>query len=108
MADEGKTVGDEIKIEPETIQKLADILSEEVCGPLDEAAEAVEGASTEFWNWGNCFTAMDYAHVEVKQVTKQNIHSFAEKTVKEEIGEKLHITGKNWKEAEEKSTVKKA
>ena len=100
--------GHEIKIEPETIQKLAEILAAEVCEPLDQAAEMVEGAKTEFYNWGNCFTAMDYAHAEVKQVTKQNIKSFSEKSVKEELGEKLHITGKNWKEAEEKSKVKKA
>jgi hypothetical protein len=99
--------GHEIKLEPETIQKLADILSEEVCAPLEEAAELCEGAQTEFWNWGNSFTSMDYTHVEVRAVTVQNIKSFADKTVKEEIGEKLHITGKNWKEAEEKSTVQK-
>jgi hypothetical protein len=99
--------GHEIKLEPETIQKLADILSEEVCAPLEEAAELCEGAQTEFWNWGNSFTYTDYAHVEARSVTVQNIKSFADKTVKEEIGEKLHITGKNWKEAEEKSTVEK-
>jgi hypothetical protein len=97
----------EIKLEPETIQKLADILTEEVCAPLEEAAHTVEEASTEFWNWGNCFSWTDYAHTECKQVTKQNIESFANKAVKEEIGEKLRITANNWKEAEEKSKVKK-
>jgi hypothetical protein len=104
---EGGGGGHEIKLEPETIQKLADILSEEVCAPLKEAAELCEGAKTEPWNWGNSFTYTDYAHAEVKAVTVQNIKSFGDRTVKEEIGEKLHITGKNWKEAEEKSTVKK-
>jgi hypothetical protein len=99
--------GHEIKIEPETIQKLADIITEEVCAPLDEAAELIEGAGTELWNWGNTFTSMDYAHVEVRQVTKQNVKSFADKSIKEDLGEKLHITGKNWKESEEKSTVHK-
>jgi Cys-tRNA synthase (O-phospho-L-seryl-tRNA:Cys-tRNA synthase) len=100
--------GHEIKIEPETIQKLAEILAEEVCEPLDRAGEMIEGASTEFYNWGAQFTAMDYTHAEIKQITKQTIKSFAEKSIKEDIGEKLHITGKNWKEAEEKSKVKKA
>jgi hypothetical protein len=99
--------GHEIKLEPETIQKLADILTEEVCAPLEEAAELCEGAQTEFWNWGNSFTAMDYAHVEVRAVTVQNVKSFGDKAVREDMGEKLHITGKNWKEAEEKSKIKK-
>ena len=36
--------GHEIKIEPETIQKPADIISEEVCAPLDEGVELLEGA----------------------------------------------------------------
>ena len=98
--------GHEIKLKPETIQKLADILSEEVCAPLEEAAKSCEEAKTDFWNWGNSFTYTDYAHTAVKAVTVQNIKSFKDRTVKEEIGEKLHITGKNWKEAEEKRTVK--
>jgi hypothetical protein len=100
-------VSGEIKLKPETIQKLADILTEEVCTPLDEAAETVEQASPQFWNWGKCFTSTDYAHTEVKQVTRQNVKSFADRTIKEDIGEKLHITAKNWKEAEDKSKVKK-
>lgn len=101
-------MSDEIRLKPETIQKLADILTEEVCDPLEKAAKLVENAKTEFYNWNTNFSKADYAHTACKQVTVQNIESFSEKTIKEEIGEKLHITGKNWKEAEEKSTVKKA
>lgn len=101
-------MSDEIRLEPETIQKLADILTEEVCEPLKKAAELVEQAKTEFYNWNTNFSKADYAHAACKQVTIQNIESISEKTIKDEIGEKLHITGKNWKEAEQKSTVKKA
>ncbi|MCW2947175.1 MAG: hypothetical protein JWR24_3892 [Actinoallomurus sp.] len=101
-------MSDEINIEPETIQKLADILTEEVCEPLKKAAELVEQAKTEFYNWGTNLSKADYAHAACKQVTIKNIDSFGDKSIKEDIGQKLHITGKNWKEAEEKSTVKKA
>jgi hypothetical protein len=100
-------VGDGIKVNHQQILKLADILQEEVCGPLEEAAKTAEEAEPNAFNWGAAFNAMFGAHAEVKDVVIQNIKSWSEKTAKEEFGEKLGITAAIWKEAEEKSTPKK-
>lgn len=101
-------MGDGIKVNHQQILKLATILEQEVCEPLDAAAETAEEAEPNAFNWGAAFNAMFGAHAEVKHVVIQNIKSWSEKTAKEEFGEKLGITAAIWKEAEEKSKVKKA
>jgi len=100
-------VGDGIKVNHKQILRLRDILKDEICEPLDAAAKVAEEAEPNAFNWGAAFNAMFGAHAEVKDVVIQNIKSWSEKTVKEEFGEKLGITAAIWKEAEDKSTLKK-
>lgn len=101
-------MGDGIKVNHQQILKLATLLDEEVCGPLDEAEKSADEAEPNAFNWGGSFNAMFAAHAEIKDVVMQNIKSWSEKTAKEEFGEKLGITAAIWKEAEEKSKPKKA
>ncbi len=95
-------MSDEIKVNHEQLLKIVESL-EGVIEPLDKAGETVEEAEPTVFNWGLCFNSMFAAHAETKAVFMQNIHSWAEKTVREDFGERLGITAAVWKEAEEKS-----
>jgi hypothetical protein len=98
----------EIKLKPEEIKKLAEILTDKVCEPLEKAAEAIEEAESKasFENFGLKFASTEIAHIICVQISHQNVKSFADKTVKEDIGEKLHITAETWREAEHQSETK--
>jgi hypothetical protein len=98
----------EIKLEPEQIKKLAEILAEKVCEPLEHAAEAIEEAEKKasFQNFGLKFASTEIAHIICVQISHQNVKSFSDKTVKEDIGKKLHITAQVWREAEHESETK--
>jgi hypothetical protein len=98
----------EIKLKPEQIKKLAEILTDRVCEPLEHAAEAIEEAEGEagFQNFGLKFASTEVAHIICVQISHQNVKSFSDKTVKEDIGEKLHITAQTWHEAEHQSKTK--
>lgn len=108
VADTGGGGGHDVKLRPEQIQKLADLLEQEVCSELDAAKAAIGKSSPQFYNWGGNFAAMTAAHTEIKSVTTENITSFSDKTVKQQFGNALHITAQNWKHAEDKSKVKGA
>jgi hypothetical protein len=98
----------EIKLEPEQIKKLAEILTDRVCEPLEHAAEAIEQAEQKagFQNFGLKFAATEIAHIICVQISHQNVKSFSDKTVKEDIGKSLHITAETWREAEHESETK--
>lgn len=98
----------EIKLEPEQIKRLAEILTDKVCEPLELAAEAIEGAEKEagFVNFGMKFGSTEIAHIICVQISHQNVKSFSDKTVKEDIGKALHITAGVWREAEHESETK--
>jgi hypothetical protein len=98
----------EIKLEPEQIERLAEILTEKVCEPLEKAAEAIEEAESKagFQNFGLKFATTEIAHIICVKISVENVKSFSDKTVKEDIGKSLHITAAVWREAEEKSKVK--
>ncbi|MGH3380365.1 MAG: hypothetical protein ACRDP6_37085 [Actinoallomurus sp.] len=95
----------EIKLEPEQIKRLAEILVEKVCEPLERAAKAIEEAEEKagFTNFGLKFGSTEIAHIICVQVSHQNVKSFSDKTVKEDIGKSLHITAQTWREAESHS-----
>lgn len=98
----------EIKLKPEQIKKLAEILTDKVCEPLTHAAHAIHEAeeSAGFENFGMKSGSTEIAHIICVQITAQNVESFSDKTVKEDIGEKLHITAQTWREAEQQSHTK--
>lgn len=98
----------EIKLEPEQVKKLAEILTDRVCEPLDRAAEAIEEAEKKagFENFGLKFGGTEIAHIICVQISHQNVKSFSDKTVKEDIGKSLHITAEVWREAEHESKTK--
>jgi hypothetical protein len=98
----------EIKIEPEQIKKLAEILVDKVCEPLTQAAEAIEAGEKKagFENFGLKFGSTEIAHIICVQISVQNVKSFSDKTVKEDIGKSLHITAEAWREAEHQSQTK--
>lgn len=100
-------MGDGIKVNHEQILRLRDILKDEICEPLDKAAESVEEASPSAFNWGAAFNATFGAHSEARDVVHQNIKSWSDRSVKEQLAEKLGITAQIWKEAEDKSTPQK-
>jgi hypothetical protein len=98
----------EIKLEPEQIKKLAEILTDKVCAPLELAAVAIEEAEKKagFQNFGLKFGSTEIAHIICVQISHQNVKSFSDKTVKEDIGKSLHITAATWHEAEHESETK--
>ena len=95
-------MSDEIKVNHQQLLNICKAL-EEVCVPLEGASKTVEEAEPSVFNWGLCFNAMFGAHAEAKAVFAQNIESWAEKSVREDFGERLGITAQVWKEAEEAS-----
>jgi len=101
----GSVLSDEIKVNH---KKLLDITKslEEVYEPIFSASEVVEEAEPNVFNWGLQFNAMFAAHAETKAVFAQNLKSWADKTIKEDFGERLGITAAIWKEAEESSKPK--
>lgn len=98
----------EIKLDPEQIKRLAEILTDKVCEPLEHAAEAIEEAEKKagFENFGLKFGSTEIAHIICVQISHQNVKSFSDKTVKEDIGKALHITAATWHEAEHESKTK--